>query len=55
MGTTQDGSETTGTLGTPDGLIAAAAAEYDSAEVTRNVKLFESLGVSILNPWEASK
>jgi predicted nucleic acid-binding protein len=39
------------TLGTPDGLIAATAAEHDLSVVTRNVKDFEGLGVSILNPW----
>jgi predicted nucleic acid-binding protein len=43
--------------GTPlpniDGLIAATAIEHDLTLVTRNVKNFADLGVTILNPWEA--
>ncbi|MDQ2945341.1 MAG: type II toxin-antitoxin system VapC family toxin [Acidobacteriota bacterium] len=42
--------------GTPlaitDGLIAATALEHDLTLVTRNVKDFVGLSVSILNPWE---
>jgi toxin FitB len=38
-----------------DALIAATALEHDLTLVTRNVKDFASLGVTILNPWEASK
>jgi toxin FitB len=34
-----------------DGLIAATALERGLTVVTRNVKDFEGLGVSILNPW----
>jgi predicted nucleic acid-binding protein len=34
-----------------DGLIAATALEHDLAIVTRNVKDFAGLGVSIVNPW----
>jgi len=36
-----------------DGLIAATALEHDLTLVTRNVKDFARLGVTILNPWEA--
>jgi predicted nucleic acid-binding protein len=36
-----------------DGLIAATALEHDLTLVTRNVKDYASLGVTILNPWEA--
>jgi len=34
-----------------DGLIAATALEHDLTLVTRNVKDFANLGVTILNPW----
>ncbi|MFD2758353.1 type II toxin-antitoxin system VapC family toxin [Gulosibacter faecalis] len=37
-----------------DALIAATAAVHGLTVVTRNVKDFESLGVPILNPWNAS-
>ena len=41
--------------GTPissiDGLIGATAIEHDLTLVTRNVKDFAGLGVSVLNPW----
>jgi predicted nucleic acid-binding protein len=43
--------------GTPlpniDGLIAATALEHDLTLVTRNVKDFVGIEVTILNPWEA--
>jgi predicted nucleic acid-binding protein len=43
--------------GTPlpniDGLIAATALEHDLTLVTRNVKDFVGLEVTIANPWEA--
>jgi len=43
--------------GTPvpniDGLIAATALEHDLTLVTRNVKDFATLQVTIVNPWEA--
>jgi predicted nucleic acid-binding protein len=35
-----------------DGLIAATALEHDLTVVTRNVRDFEELGVSIFNPWD---
>ncbi|HZL55981.1 MAG TPA: type II toxin-antitoxin system VapC family toxin [Bryobacteraceae bacterium] len=38
-------------LNVPDGQIAATALEHGLTLVTRNVKDFERLGVSILNPW----
>jgi toxin FitB len=38
-------------LNVPDGQIAATALEHGLTVVTRNVKDFEQLGVSILNPW----
>ena len=42
--------------GTPlnmaDGLIAATALQHDLTVVTRNVKDFADLGVTIFNPWD---
>ena len=40
-------------LNSADGLIAATALEYDLTVVTRNVKDFAGLGVTVFNPWEA--
>ncbi len=40
-------------LNIADGLIAATALEHAFTLVTRNVKDFQGLGVSLLNPWEA--
>ena len=37
-----------------DGLIAATALEHDLTVVTRNVKDFADLGVSVFNPWPAT-
>jgi predicted nucleic acid-binding protein len=34
-------------------LIAATALAYDLTIVTRNTRDFESIGVTIINPWEA--
>jgi len=39
-------------LGAPDGFIAATAFEHDLTLVTRNVKDFDMLGLTILNPWD---
>jgi predicted nucleic acid-binding protein len=43
--------------GTPlsmaDGMIAATALEHDLTVVTRNVKDFAGLGVTVFNPWDA--
>jgi predicted nucleic acid-binding protein len=39
-------------LNVPDGQIAATALEHNLTLVTRNVKDFELIGVSILNPWD---
>jgi predicted nucleic acid-binding protein len=36
-----------------DGLIAATAVEHDLTLVTRNLKNFGGIQVSLLNPWEA--
>jgi predicted nucleic acid-binding protein len=37
-----------------DGFIAATALEHGLTLVTRNVKDFAGLGVTVLNPWDAS-
>src|ERR1700733_15011278 len=34
-----------------DGMIAATALEHDVTVVTRNVKDFEGLGVTVFSPW----
>ncbi len=39
-------------LSVADGLIAATALEHDLAVVTRNVKDFAGLGLTLINPWE---
>jgi len=39
-------------LNTADGLIAATALVEEMTIVTRNVRHFANLGVSVLNPWE---
>lgn len=38
-----------------DSLLAAIALEHDLVLVTRNTKGFESLGVSLINPWNTSQ
>ena len=35
-----------------DGFIAATAVEHDLTVVTRNVKDFAGLGVTVFNPWD---
>jgi toxin FitB len=37
-----------------DAVIAATAFKHDLVLVTRNVKDYEDLGITILNPWEAA-
>jgi predicted nucleic acid-binding protein len=37
-----------------DGFIAATALEHDLTVVTRNVRDFAGLGVTVFNPWEAA-
>ena len=37
-----------------DGLIAATALEHGLILVTRNVRDYELLGVTLFNPWEAA-
>lgn len=41
-------------LNVPDGLIAATALEHGLVLVTRNVKDFDGLGVTLMNPWGSS-
>jgi predicted nucleic acid-binding protein len=41
------------TLNVPDGLIAATALEHNLIVVTRNVRDFAGLGVTVFNPWSA--
>jgi toxin FitB len=40
-------------LNMADGMIAATALEQDLTVVTRNVKDFAGLGVTVFNPWDA--
>jgi predicted nucleic acid-binding protein len=35
-----------------DGLIAATALEQGLTVVTRNVKHFQGLGITIIDPWD---
>ncbi|MEM8505814.1 MAG: type II toxin-antitoxin system VapC family toxin [Cyanobacteria bacterium P01_D01_bin.1] len=35
-----------------DAMIAATALEHNLTIVTRNVKDFEEMGITLLNPWE---
>jgi toxin FitB len=39
---------------TVDSLIAATALAYDLTIVTRNTRDFEGIGITLLNPWDAS-
>jgi predicted nucleic acid-binding protein len=41
-------------LGVADGMIAATAIEHGLRVVTRNVKHFAGLGVTVVNPWDAA-
>ena len=41
-------------LNVPDGQIAATALEHGLTLVTRNVKDFDRLGVSIFDPWNST-
>ena len=41
-------------LNMADGLIAATALEHGLTVVTRNVKDFDQLGLTVLNPWETA-
>jgi predicted nucleic acid-binding protein len=41
------------TLGNIDGLIAATALEHDLTLVTRNVKDFAGVELTLFNPWES--
>ena len=37
-----------------DAMIAATALEHGLIMVTRNVKHFEGLGLTVMNPWETT-
>lgn len=40
-------------LHVPDAQNAATALEHDLTLVTRNLKDFEGIGVTVLNPWNS--
>ena len=40
-------------LNTADGMIAATALEHDLTIVTRNLKDFAGLGVTVFSPWDS--
>lgn len=40
------------TLPVVDAMLAATALQHDLTLVTRNLKDFEGLGVTLLNPWQ---
>jgi predicted nucleic acid-binding protein len=40
-------------IGMADGLTGATALEHGLSLATRNVKDFDGLGVTIINPWES--
>jgi predicted nucleic acid-binding protein len=40
------------TLGSMDALVAATAEAHGLTLVTRNVKDFQRLGISLLDPWQ---
>lgn len=40
-------------LGNIDGLLAATALEHGLTMVTRNLRHFEGLGVTLLDPWQS--
>ena len=46
------GARTGKSLRAVDSLIAATALVYDLTIVTRNIRDFEGIGATILNPWE---
>jgi predicted nucleic acid-binding protein len=48
----EDGRKAGRTFPQPDLIIAATALEHNLTLVTRNVKDFAGLGITILNPWE---
>ena len=41
-------------LSMADCILAATALEHELTLVTRNVKHYEGLGVTILNPWNTA-
>jgi len=43
------------TLGAMDAFFAATAETHELTLVTRNVRDFEGLGISIFNPWESNQ
>jgi predicted nucleic acid-binding protein len=48
----EQGRKTGHTFSQPDLIIAATALEHNMVLVTRNVKDFAGLGLTILNPWD---
>jgi toxin FitB len=39
-------------LAPADGLLAATALEHELALVTRNIRDFAGLGITVVNPWD---
>ena len=42
-------------IGMPDAQIAAIALAHGATLATRNVKDFEGIGLTLINPWDASQ
>jgi predicted nucleic acid-binding protein len=50
----ENGRKTGRTFPQPDLMIAATALEHGLTIVTRNVKDFTGIGITVLNPWDGN-